>query len=120
MDVPVATATYAYFGPERAPGTLAINVDRANFCPTKAPNTHITLRIGPVAFNQQRAPMVASPTHIERFVLANCTSRTIRVAAVPPVAVVVTADPTVRPSDYGASDSRELGARVAFSFTPKR
>jgi hypothetical protein len=35
------------------------------------------------------------------------------------VAVVVTADPTFRPSDYGISDSRELGAQVGFSFTPK-
>jgi hypothetical protein len=118
-DNTAATATYAYFGPERTSGTLAINVDRANFCPSSAPTTHITLRIGPVALNEQRAPIVVRPTHVKRFVLANCTSRTVRVAAVPPIAVEVTADPTVRPSDYGGSDTRDLGARVAFSFTPK-
>jgi hypothetical protein len=115
-----ATATYAYFGPERTTGTLTINVSRAGFCASTAPKTHITLRVGPLELNEQRAPIVPRPTHIEQFVLPNCRSRTIHVAATPPVAVVVTANPTVRPSDYGISDSRDLGAQVGFSFTPKR
>lgn len=115
-----ATATYAYFGPERTRGTLTVTVGRAGFCASNAPKTHIAVRVGPVALNQQRAPIVTRASRIERFVLPNCRSKRILVPVVPPVAVVVTASPTVRPSDYGIGDSRDLGAQVGFSFTPTR
>ncbi len=115
-----ATGTYAYFGPERTSGTLTVAVSRAGFCASTAPRTHVTVRVGPVALNEQRAPVVLRPTRIAHLVLPNCQSRTLRFVAVPPVAAVVTADPTVRPSDYGGSDTRDLGVEVGFSFTPKR
>jgi hypothetical protein len=113
-----ATGTYAYFGPERASGKLAITVSRAGFCASTAPPAHITLRVGPVALNEQRAPIVERASRIERVILPNCRSKTVSVAAVPPVAVIVTAS-TVQPSNYGGSDTRNLGAQVGFSFTPK-
>jgi hypothetical protein len=115
-----ATGTYAYFGPERTLGTLTVGISRAGFCAATAPKTHVTVRVGPVALNEQRAPVVLRPTRIAHLVLPNCKSRALRFAAVPPVAAVVTADPTVRPSDYGGSDTRDLGVQVGFSFTPKR
>lgn len=118
-DNPVADGTYAYFGPETTVGTVHIDVSRSGFCATGAPSTHITVRVGPLALNEQRAPEVAHATFVKRFVLHNCTTVPLSVRIAPPLAVEVHADPTVRPSDYGISESRELGAQVGFSFTPR-
>jgi hypothetical protein len=38
----------------------------------------------------------------------------------PPVAVRVHVGKLVRPSDYGASESRELGVQFSAAFKPKR
>jgi hypothetical protein len=119
-DLPVATGTFAYFGPETTPGTVHVVVSRSGFCANAAPSTHIKLRIGPLALNEQHAATVARTAHVERFVLHNCETRRVAVTATPPLAVEITADPTVRPTDYGASDSRELGAQVGFSFSSKQ
>jgi hypothetical protein len=118
-DDPVADGTYAYFGPETRVGRLHIDISRAGFCATGAPPTHVTVRVGPLALNEQRAPEVARATFVKRFVLHNCTTVPLTVKIAPPLAVEVHADPTVRPSDYGISESRELGAQVGFSFTKR-
>ena len=118
-DDPVADGTYAYFGPETTVGTLHMDVSRAGFCATGAPPTHVTVRVGPLALNEQHAPEVTHATFVRRFVLRNCTTVSLTVRIAPPLAVQVHADPTVRPSDYGISESRELGAQVGFSFTPR-
>ncbi len=118
-DNPVADGTYAYFGPETKPGVLSITIGRSGFCATGAPGTHVTVRVGPLALNEQHAPSVAHPTWIKRFALPNCSQRMFTLAIAPPLAVQVHADPTVRPSDYGVTESRELGAQVGFSFSAK-
>lgn len=119
-DNPVADGTYAYFGPETKAGTLTIVVGRAGFCATGAPGTHVVVRVGPLALNEQHAPTVTHASWVERFALSNCQQKTFTVTIAPPLAVQVHASPTVRPSDYGASESRELGAQVGFSFSAKR
>lgn len=119
-DVPVARGTFAYFGPETAPGIAHVFVSRASFCANGVPPTHITVRVGPLALNEQRAATVARTARVERFTLPNCGTRRLQVPATPPLAVEITADPTVRPTDYGAGDNRELGVQVGFSFSPKR
>jgi hypothetical protein len=118
-DPSVADGTWAYFGPERAPGTLNVDVSRAGFCANGAPKAHVRVRVGRLALNEQRAPYIPHAARIPRFVLANCTSRHFRFTVTPPVAVEVTASPTVRPTDYGIGDSRDLGVAVGFSFTKR-
>ncbi len=119
-DDPVADGTYAYFGPETKPGTLTITVGRRGFCATGAPGTRVTVRVGALALNEQHAPSVGHATWIQGFALANCTERKFTLIMTPPLAVQIHADPTVKPSDYGVSESRELGAQVGFSFSAKR
>ena len=116
-DSLMADGVYGYFGPERFPGKLHVDVSRVGFCAPDAPPTHVVVRVGPLELNGQRAPSVPHATQIRRFVLANCARESIEVVATPPVAVEVHVAPTVRPSDYGISDSRELGAQVGFRFT---
>jgi hypothetical protein len=115
-----AFGRFAYFGPERAPGTVHVTVGRAGFCPDSAPSAHVTVQIGPAALDEQHAPYVARAQKTERFTLPNCTSRSISVTATPPVAVQVSAFPTFVPRHYGIGDDRNLGAQVGFSFSPKR
>jgi hypothetical protein len=117
-DIPFADGTYAYFGPETKPGTLMISVGRKGFCATGAPGTHVTVQVGPLALNEQKAPYVAHAGWTKHFLLKNCTVQTFRVTVAPPLAVHVHASSTVRPTDYGATDPRPLGAQVGFSFKP--
>jgi len=119
-DEPVDRGTYAFFDPTVGPGMLEVDTGRQGFCNASAPATTVDVRIGPVALDEQRAPYLAHATFHRRFRLPNCTLATTRLRVTPPFAVQVVADPTVRPSDYGASDPRELGAQVGFSFRPTR
>jgi hypothetical protein len=115
----LADGTYAYFGPEKKAGTLSIDIGRV-ICPTGAPGTHVTLHVGPIALNEQRAPTILHATTVKRFLLPNCKTRRFTITIAPPVAVHAQATPTIRPSDYDIGDSRELGVQVGFSFSPGR
>jgi hypothetical protein len=112
-------ATYAYFGPARR-GVLNIDVSRAGFCARDAPPTPVTVRIGPVALNSQRAPTVARPTNVRHVLLHSCQQKPIRLRVTAPVAATVHVASLVRATDYGLSDSRLLGAQFGGSFTPAR
>jgi hypothetical protein len=115
-DDPVAAGTLAYFGPERTRGTLLVAAGRTGFCAASAPPAHVTMRVGPVALNEQRAPVVGHASFVRRFVVRNCHSRTLRFEVTPPVAVEIRATPLVHPTDYNVGDSRYLGVQVGFAF----
>jgi hypothetical protein len=119
-ESPIADGTYAYFGPERKPGMLSIDISRAAICPNGAPGTHVMLHVGPLALNEQRAPTIPHPTTVKRFLLPNCKTKRFTILIAPPVAVHVQATPTIRPTDYNIGDSRNLGVMVGFTFTAKR
>jgi hypothetical protein len=112
-------ATYAYFGPARR-GVLNIVVSRAGFCAKQAPPTPVTIRIGPVALNSQRAPEVERATIVRHELLHSCQEIPIRLRTTAPVAVTVHVAKLVRATDYGIGDSRLLGAQFSGSFTPTR
>ncbi|MFL5927348.1 MAG: hypothetical protein ACJ77E_10475 [Gaiellaceae bacterium] len=112
-------ATYAYFGPlER--GVLTVDVSRQGFCAASAPPTPVTIGIGPVGLNSQRAAVVARATTVRHALLRSCRHVPIRLETTAPVAVSVHVANLVRASDYGISDSRELAAQFSASFTPTR
>ncbi|HZQ82017.1 MAG TPA: hypothetical protein VFB25_08585 [Gaiellaceae bacterium] len=120
-DATTADAAYAYFDRAAGRGSLVIDINRNTFCPQpSSPGTNVTVRVGPVALNEQRAPIVTHPTHIYRFHLADCSHRTFTVSALPPVAVQVHIDGLALGTAYGVSDSRLFGAGVGFAFTPQR
>jgi hypothetical protein len=110
--------TYAYFGPEKKVGTLAVTVGRPGFCAAAAPKPTFTIKVGPVALNSQRAPVVDHPVATRRVTVANCNQKTIRFRVAPPVAVQIHETPLVVPTAYGLSDARSLGGQVGFKFTP--
>ncbi len=108
---------WAYFGPGKV-GTLRVDISRAGFCAKTAPPTPVTVRVGPVALNEQRAPVVRHPTWTVRRILHSCQDIPLTFHTRAPVAVEVHVARLVRPSDYGVTDSRLLGAVMSGSFKP--
>lgn len=117
-ETSVASGSWAYFGDKR--GTVEIDVDRSGFNNQDAPKPHVTVRVGPVALNEQGAPVVRKPTHLVHVTFPNGGGHTFRFAAQGPVAVQVSEAPTFQPSLWGGTDPRYLGVRVGFRFTPTR
>ena len=118
-DATSADAAYGYFDEAAGPGVLHITIDRIPFC-QRSPGTNVTVRVGPAALNEQRAPIVEHATHVYRFHLPDCSKREIEVHAIPPIAVQVHVSPLAKGTDYGLSDSRLFGARAGFDFAPAK
>jgi hypothetical protein len=118
-DDPIASGTFAYFGPEKTVGTLHASVGRRGFCATGLPAPHIVVRAGPIELNEQRAPVVRRPSYVRRLVVPNCQVRNLTIRIRPPFAVQVSATPLFHPVDYNIGDSRYLGAQVGFAFTSR-
>jgi hypothetical protein len=116
---PSHDGVWAYFGPGTV-GTLKVDVSRAGFCAKTAPPTPVTVRVGPVALNEQGAPVIRHATATVRRILHSCQDIPLTFHTRAPVAVDVHVARLVRPSDYGISDSRLLGAVMSGSFTPTR
>jgi hypothetical protein len=114
----VTDGLYAYLGPETRRGTLVVSASRRAFCNRTAPPAHVTVGVGPAGLDEQQKPYLPRATLVRRFVVQNCTQRAIEIPARPPFAVTVRVSPRVRPSDFGGSDARDLGAIVGWSFTP--
>jgi hypothetical protein len=113
-------AMYAKLGPGRPRGTVTVSASRSGFCNQSAPKAHVTIKVGDVALNSQFKPVLGRVLVTRRRVLANCETWAEKLPARPPFVVTVHVSPLVRPSDYGASDARELGAVVDWKFTPTR
>ena len=111
-------ARYVKFGPGRSQGTVAVSASRAGFCNQTAPKTHVTIKVGEVALNSQFKPVLGRTLVMRRRLLANCATWTETLPARPPFIVTVHVSPLVRPSDYGTTDVRYLGAVVNWTFTP--
>jgi hypothetical protein len=113
-------ALYVRLGPAGSPGTVAVSASRSGFCAGTAPKAHVTIEVGDVALNSQFKPALGRVLVTRRRVLANCATWVETIPATPPFVVTVHVTPLVRPSDYGASDARELGAVVDWKFTTAR
>jgi hypothetical protein len=113
-------AQYVRLGPGRPRGIVTVSASRSGFCNQAAPKAHVTIKVGEVALNEQQKPVLGRALVIRRRVLANCATWAEKIPARPPFVVTVHVTPLVRPSDYGTSDARELGAVVDWAFTPSR
>ena len=118
-DDPIASGTYAYFGPETKVGTLHASVGRRGFCATGVAAPHIVVRAGPLELNEQNAPTIVHASYVRRLVVPNCSAASLAIRIRPPFAVQVTATPLFHPVDYNIGDNRYLGAQVGFSFTTR-
>ena len=115
-DATSADGTFAYFGPGTAPGKLDLTIGRPGFC-HDSPGTNAVVRIGPVALNQQRAPIVTHPAYVRRLHVADCSINHIVVTVRPPVAVEIHVSPLQLGTDWDIPDSRLFGAQIGATFT---
>ncbi|HEV2590342.1 MAG TPA: hypothetical protein VGU02_00485, partial [Gaiellaceae bacterium] len=114
-----ADGSFAYFGPQTTKGTLTVQA-WSTLCPPSAPRQFATIEVGTVALTNQQKPVVRRVEAKRHIRLANCSDKnrvsTLTFHVAPPVAVTVHVAPTLRPSDYGQGDVRELGAHLGFGF----
>ena len=102
------------------PGTLTIGLSRVGFC-QKGPQAKIVVRLGTLVIGEDKHAAIGRVLQTRRVALANCTQQEVRLRTPrPPFHVDLRLQGTVRPSDYGEPDSRDLGAVVGFAYRPDR
>jgi hypothetical protein len=114
-DATSADGGYAYFGPGTAPGLVTVDVGRPGFC-NHSPGTTAVVTIGPVALNEQRAPVVDHPVITRRVHVADCSHNYVKARVRPPFAVQIHVSPLTSGTDYGVPDSRMFGVQPGFTF----
>lgn len=111
-----------YSSPGNPLGTLTVSISRAGFCPDRSrrvPPGRVTIELGDVKV-VKRQPALGRVRATRRLKIANCTGPVIvRLPARTPFRAETTVSPTFRPSDYGSTDVRELGAQISYSFKPR-
>jgi hypothetical protein len=117
----VEHASYSRFpAAGTAPGTLKIVLSRAGFC-HKGPKAKIVVRLGTLVIGQDKHAAIGRVLQTRRVALANCAEQELQLRTPkPPFQVDLQLHGTVRPSDYGVPDSRDLGAVVGFAYRRDR
>ncbi len=114
-------AAYNRFStPGEQAGTARVTVSRAGFC-GDAPPGRATVRIGALKIGSDKQPAIGRTWTTRHVLVENCKSTTLELpVGKPPWRVTIHLKPTFKPSDYGISDGRELGAVVGFGFVPAK
>jgi hypothetical protein len=102
----------------RRPGTAVVTLSRLGFC-ADAPVGHALVRVSDLVIGEDRHEAPGRVRASKRVLVPNCKAVTVRLpSGRPPFLVDVRISPTFRLSDYGISDSREVGAVVGFGYEP--
>jgi hypothetical protein len=116
----VAASSYTRYSSEsRRAGRVRITVSRGGA--NKA--GHVTVKIGPIVIGDDKQPHIVKATAVRRFdVVGNQEIPVLLKAPGPRFRIEVTVSPTFVPRELspGASDNRELGAQVSYSYLPPR
>jgi Dolichyl-phosphate-mannose-protein mannosyltransferase len=110
-------ASYSRFAPKGSPGRLTVTVSRRAWGGPDVPG-NVVIRVGRPS---QSGPGLARTSAVRRLTLHRLQQRSfVFDTSPPPVRAVVTVEPTFSPAQFpGSSDTRQLGAVVGFSFTPR-
>ena len=100
-------------------GTIDVAVSRAGWPGEDVPG-NVTISVARLV-RQSDGTVAAVPTgRGAHWVIHSLRSRTFHLKTPhPPFRVTVHVDPTFSPSQFGAPDTRQLGAQVAFSYVPR-
>jgi hypothetical protein len=101
--------TYRRFSGSSKPGRVVVTVSRAGWGGADRPG-HVSVFVGRLGGNAttQATDVIHS---------GQTNTLTVHVPA-PPFQVVVSTTPTFSPSQFGASDTRQLGAQLKFDYRP--
>jgi hypothetical protein len=115
-------SAYTRFSSGETGGKVRIVVSR----PWGGPDVvgHVTVRLGPIVIGDDRQPHVGTPMVVKRFDLHKNGVKTLVLPAPGPhFRVEVNVTPTFRPHDLSPqtdSDSRDLGAKITYTYVPPR
>ena len=116
----MSTASWYYhFAPTgRKPGYATVSLSRAAACGGYPPS-HMTITLSSLRINAAGQPVAGRRLATRKLTLRStpCQTKVVRIRAVTPFRIDVTARGTFQPSQY---DLRQLSAQVAFGFTPRR
>ena len=109
---------YRFTSAGTAPGYATISLSRAAACGGYPPS-HLTIKLSSLRINSDGQPVAKRVLAVRRLTLRSnpCKTHVVRIPAVPPYRIDITARGTFQPSQY---DLRELSAQVAFGFKPGR
>ncbi len=109
---------YRFTSAGKKRGHAIVSLSRAAACGGYPPS-RITVRLSSLRLNRDRQPVAGHLQAVRRLTLHSdpCETKVLRIPAVAPYRIDVTADGTFQPSQY---DLRQLSAQVAFGFTPRR
>jgi hypothetical protein len=116
---PAFTAYNQFSTPGGKPGWVRIVVSRAGWHGVDRPGG-VTIKAGPLVRGPDKQPALGKVARVLRWTVHAGKTRVFYVRAIPPTRVEVTISPTFSPHDLGGSDRRQLGAQVAYSFSPTR
>jgi hypothetical protein len=100
------------------PGTLTVTLSRQSFCPDTDVSARAVVELGVLEIGADKHASLGRVLQREIVRVRSCQPTTVVRMRTPrpPFQVRVTIDPTFRPSDYGSSDPRNLGAVVGYAF----
>jgi hypothetical protein len=102
-------ATYRRFSGPAKPGTVLVDVSRVNWRGQDRP-ADVRIDSGPLnGTGQQQAHIVIHSGQDRKLVIP---------VPPPPFQVNMTVQPTFSPSEFGAADTRQLGAQITFTYRP--
>jgi hypothetical protein len=107
-----ATSAYTRFASGDEPGRLRVVVLRQTGIPGKA-----VIRLGPIMIGDDNQPHVGKPTVVKRLDLPANGSKTI---VLPAPGTHFRAEVTVTPTFRAPGDNRDLGAKITYTYLPRR
>ena len=109
---------YRFTSAGTKPGYAIVSLSRGAAC-GGFPPSHLTIKLSSLRINNDGQPVAKRVLAVRRLTLHSnpCETRVVRIPAVPPYRIDITARGTFQPSQY---DLRELSAQVAFGFKPGR
>ncbi len=108
---------YRFTSAGTKPGYATVSLSRAAACGDYPPS-HMTIKLSSLRINADAQPVAGRPLATRKLTLRSnpCQTKVVRIPAVAPYRIDVTARGTFQPSQY---DQRELSAQVAFGFVPR-
>jgi hypothetical protein len=114
---PAFSAYNQFSTPGGKPGWIRITVSRAGWQGTDKPGK-VTIKAGRLVRGVDKQPSLGKVSQVLHWTVHRGKTRVFYVRVVPPTRVELTVSPTFSPHDFGASDRRQLGAQVSYSFSP--
>lgn len=113
-----AAASYTGYSAPPGRGAVDVTVSRSGWIGQDVPG-NVSVTSGKLGLDANGELAIVGPKREEDWVIHSGLTKTIRISVPrPPYRVEVHVDPTFSPSQFGAPDTRQLGAQTTFVYVP--